>query len=59
VWPVASPSDIDPTKIFLEQLKLNKSKGFGFKLATAALSVPGASTLLKKGLEKDYKDNLY
>lgn len=58
-WPVRQTSDIDPTKLFMGHIKLNKGGGVGAMLARASLSVPGMTGLLKKGLEKDYKDNLY
>ena len=55
VWPApAAPADIDPAKIGVAHLKL--SKGLAASLAGAVLSVPG---LMKKGLEADYKKNLY
>ncbi|MDC0713259.1 pyridoxamine 5'-phosphate oxidase family protein [Stigmatella sp. ncwal1] len=60
LWPVKpSTHGIQATKLFIEHLKLNKENSLGARLASAALSVPGASGLLKKSLEKDYKDNLY
>ncbi len=51
-WPSA-------WKIFVEHVRLNGDKGLGARLAGAALSVPGVTGLLRKGLEKDYKTNLY
>lgn len=60
MWPVSEPAHgIQPAKLFLDHTKLNKNKSFGARLAGAALSLPGSQELLKKGLEKDYKDNLY
>jgi uncharacterized protein len=60
LWPVQPPTHgIQVAKLFIEHLKLNKDKGLRARLASAALSVPGVSGLLQKGLEKDYKDNLY
>ena len=59
LWPVARHSDIDPAKLFVEHIKLNKTGGVGAALARATLSVPGMTGLLKKGLDKDYRDNLY
>jgi predicted pyridoxine 5'-phosphate oxidase superfamily flavin-nucleotide-binding protein len=58
-WPVRQTNDIDPAKLFMDHIRLNKSGGVGAMLARASLSVPGMTGLLKKGLEKDYKDNLY
>jgi predicted pyridoxine 5'-phosphate oxidase superfamily flavin-nucleotide-binding protein len=58
LWPVHATTDIDPTKLFVEHIKLNKVRGVGAALARASLAVPGVTGLLKKGLDKDYKDNL-
>ena len=58
-WPVHAQSDIDPAELFVEHIKLNKTDGVGAALARASLSVPGVTGLLKKGLDKDYKRNLY
>ena len=60
LWPVAGrPAEIEPARVFSEHIKLNKTNGLAARLASAALSVPGVTGLLKKGLEKEYKDNLY
>jgi len=59
LWPVHAEIDIDPAKLFVEHIKLNKAGGIGAALARASLSVPGVTGLLKKGLDKDYKENLY
>lgn len=59
LWPVRGQTDIDPAKLFVEHIKLNKAGGISAMLARASLSAPGVADLLKKGLEKDYKDNLY
>lgn len=59
LWPLRARSDIDAAKLFVEHIKLNKVGGLGASLARAGVSVPGVTGLLKKGLEKDYKDNLY
>jgi len=53
--PVA-PVDIDPAEIFAAHVKLNKTRGFGAAIAKGMVSVPG---LMRKGLEQDYKRNLY
>lgn len=58
-WPAEKTSDIDPAKLFVEHIKRNKAGGLGATLARASLSIPGMTGLLKSGLEKDYKDNLY
>lgn len=55
LWPVTAPvTDIKPAKMFVDHVKLNK--GLAAKLIGAAMSVPG---LMQKGLEHDYKKNLY
>lgn len=60
LWPVAGrPAGIEPARIFTDHIKLNKANGLGARMTSAALSVPGIAGLLKKGLEKEYKDNLY
>jgi uncharacterized protein len=59
LWPVHTETDIDPAELFVEHIKLNKAGGIGASLARATLSVPGVTGLLKKGLDKDYRDNLY
>jgi predicted pyridoxine 5'-phosphate oxidase superfamily flavin-nucleotide-binding protein len=57
LWPAASaPADIKPAKMFAEHVRLNKDKGIGARIAGAFVSVPG---LMQRGLDKDYKDNLY
>ena len=57
LWPAASaPADIKPAKMFAEHVRLNKDKGLGARIAGALVSVPG---LMQRGLDKDYKDNLY
>ena len=57
LWPAApAPTDIKPAKMFAEHVRLNKDKGLGARIAGAFVSMPG---LMQRGLEKDYKDNLY
>lgn len=57
LWPAAEPAEgIDPAGMFVAHVKLNKDKGLAAKLAGAVVSIPG---LMRKGLEKDYKSNLY
>ncbi len=58
-WPLQEKSDIDAAKLFVEHIKLNKVGGLGASLARVGVSVPGVAGLLKKSLDKDYKDNLY
>lgn len=59
LWPVKAPTAGVDAKIFVAHVKLNSNKGLGARLASAVLSVPGVTGLLQKGLEKDYKNNLY
>ncbi|MBO4224006.1 pyridoxamine 5'-phosphate oxidase family protein [Bradyrhizobium neotropicale] len=59
LWPMSGRPAIDPAKVFTEHIKLNKANGLGARLTSAALSVPGMTGLLKKGLENEYKNNLY
>jgi predicted pyridoxine 5'-phosphate oxidase superfamily flavin-nucleotide-binding protein len=55
LWPVAArPDGIDPAKIFVAHVKLNR--GLQARLAGAIMSIPG---LMQKGLDKDYETNLY
>jgi uncharacterized protein len=57
LWPAAARAEwIDPAAMFVAHVKRSKSKGLQAKIARAVLSVPG---LMEKGLEMDYKKNLY
>ena len=57
LWPAAAaPADIVPARMFAEHIRLNRSRGLGARIASAVVSVPG---LMQKGLDKDYRDNLY
>ncbi|MGE4430981.1 MAG: pyridoxamine 5'-phosphate oxidase family protein [Sphingobium sp.] len=57
LWPLRETAQgIVPAKMFAAHVKLNKDKGLGARLAGAVMSIPG---LMQKGLDKDYKDNLY
>lgn len=56
-WPVQpAAADIDPAAMFVAHVRESKAKGLQAKLARAALKVPG---LMEKGLQHDYKNNLY
>ena len=57
LWP-AAPADatLDPAATFAAHVKLSKTRGLAAGIARAALSVPG---LMGKGLQHDYKNNLY
>ncbi|MBA3940567.1 MAG: hypothetical protein C0520_05100 [Sphingopyxis sp.] len=57
LWPAApAPEGISATKMLTEHLRLNKNKGLGARIASAVVAIPG---FMQKGLDKDYKDNLY
>lgn len=58
LWAASSavPSDIDPAEVFAAHVKLNKTRGWNAAIAKGLVSVPG---LMRKGLEQDYKRNLY
>lgn len=59
LWPVTAETGIDPTRLFVEHIKLNKTAGLTAALARASVAIPGMTGLMQKGLEKDYKNNLY
>ncbi|SCW82264.1 hypothetical protein SAMN04487970_105720 [Paenibacillus tianmuensis] len=60
LWPVPEPTHgIQPTKLFVEHMRMNKNKSLEAKLASAALSKPGFQDMLEEDLKKEYKDNLY
>jgi predicted pyridoxine 5'-phosphate oxidase superfamily flavin-nucleotide-binding protein len=57
LWPVAMrAADIDPAAMLVAHVKGNKTRGLQAALVRTALSVPG---LMEKGLQSDYKNNLY
>jgi predicted pyridoxine 5'-phosphate oxidase superfamily flavin-nucleotide-binding protein len=56
-WPLRStPADIDAAAMFVAHVKQSTATGVQARIARAALKVPG---LMKKGLDHDYKKNLY
>ncbi|HEY1075615.1 MAG TPA: pyridoxamine 5'-phosphate oxidase family protein [Fontimonas sp.] len=56
-WPSAeAPADIDPAAMFVAHVKESKARGLQATIARAALNVPG---LMEKGLQHDYKNNMY
>jgi uncharacterized protein len=60
LWPARPATHgLSAPQIFLQHLRLNKDQSLTARLTKAALSVPGAQTVVSKGLAKDYKDNLY
>ncbi len=57
LWDAPAPApDIDPAAVFAAHVKLNRGGGWRAALARGMVSVPG---LMRKGLEEDYKRNLY
>ena len=57
LWPAKmAPEDLTPSEIFKTHMKLSKDKSLHAKIARAVVSLPGA---MEKGLESDYKNNLY
>ena len=50
------PADIDPASIFAAHVRLNKTGGLRATLTRSIVSIPG---LMRKGLDGDYKRNLY
>lgn len=57
VWlDTPAPPQIDPAALFAAHVRQNKARGFSAVLAKAAVAVPG---LMRKGLQEDYKRNLY
>jgi len=57
LWPVAPrAAGIDPAAMLVAHVKGNRTRGLQAALVRTALSVPG---LMEKGLQSDYKNNLY
>ncbi len=57
LWPSEeAPSGLNSAQIFKDHMKKSRESSLQAKLARAAISLPGALT---KGLELDYKNNLY
>lgn len=57
LWPtVQTVTDIDTAEIFKAHIKLSRVSGVEATIARASVSIPG---LMRKGLEHDYKKNLY
>jgi len=57
LWPAAPPADgINPAAMLAAHVRLNRTRGLQATLVRAAVSVPG---LMEKGLQRDYKNNLY
>ena len=57
LWPAKKgPQDLVPAEIFKAHIKQSKESSLQGKVARAAVSLPGA---MEKGLEFDYKNNMY
>lgn len=57
LWPAAPrTAGLDPAAMFAAHIKLSKSRSVQATLLRAALRIPG---LMKKGLQRDYRNNLY
>lgn len=57
LWPAAlSTEGLNPAEMFAAHIKLSKARGVQAKLMRAAVAIPG---LMKKGLQRDYRNNLY
>ena len=57
MWPLGDRAEaINPAKMFVAHVKLNKDQGLAARIAGSVISIPG---LMQKGLDKDYKSNLY
>ncbi|MBL8269330.1 pyridoxamine 5'-phosphate oxidase family protein [Steroidobacter sp.] len=57
LWPtVPTTADLNPADIFKAHVQLSRETGLQATLVRAAVAVPG---MMRKGLENDYKNNLY
>jgi predicted pyridoxine 5'-phosphate oxidase superfamily flavin-nucleotide-binding protein len=57
LWPPQiAPKDLIPSEIFKSHIQQSSARSIQAKIARAAVSLPGA---MKKGLEIDYKKNMY
>jgi uncharacterized protein len=57
LWPAKKvPEDLIPSEIFKSHMQQSKEGSLQAKIARAVVSLPGA---MKKGLELDYKNNMY
>ncbi|MHC9084071.1 pyridoxamine 5'-phosphate oxidase family protein [Luteimonas sp. RIT-PG2_3] len=57
-WPARPrpPHTLEPAEIFKAHVKLSRSRGLQAALVRTTISIPG---LMQKGLDSDYKKNLY
>ena len=57
LWPAApAPDELEPAALFARHVRASRSRGAGALVAKALVSVPG---LMRKGLDHDYRNNLY
>jgi predicted pyridoxine 5'-phosphate oxidase superfamily flavin-nucleotide-binding protein len=56
LWPAPRSSAFDAAGVITQHVRLSKTRGLQATFVRALLSVPG---LTQKGLDRDYKDNLY
>lgn len=57
LWPLNQVAEgIDPAKMFVAHVRMNKDKSLLARVGGAVMSIPG---LMQKGLDSDYKNNLY
>jgi predicted pyridoxine 5'-phosphate oxidase superfamily flavin-nucleotide-binding protein len=56
LWPAPQDSVIDAAAVIAQHVKLNRRRGVRATLVRAMVSIPG---MMQKGLDRDYKDNLY
>lgn len=58
LWPAApAPADIEPAALFAAHVKANRSsRGLAARIAKTAVAVP---SVMKRGLARDYEENLY
>lgn len=59
LWPMTAPAEVNAPGIFLGHIKVNRDRSLTAKVASILFLLPGMGGLMRKGLEKDYKDNLY
>lgn len=57
LWPAPHRTEgLDPAAMFTAHIKLSKARGLQARLMRLALAMPG---LMKNGLQRDYRNNLY
>lgn len=57
LWPAASKAEgLNPATIFVDHLRINRSKSLTARVAGAVVAIPG---MMESGLRRDYKTRLY